>query len=1141
MAQDARQFINRWKGSGGAELANSQSFLKELCALLDVPEPEPAKDDISQNEYVFERDVDFHHADGSISKGRIDLYKRQCFVLESKQGVLRQEQIDSLAQSSTKRKKGTAVRNTKGWDEAILKAFGQAERYVRALPAPEGRPPFILVVDVGFTIDVYSEFSCTGGDYIPFPDPGTNRIHLNDLESEEIRERLKLIWTDPFALDPSRRAAKVTRHIASRLAKLAKSLEAAGHSPTDVSGFLMRCLFTMFAEDVQLLPKDSFTDLLKSMRSSPEEFPPMVEELWGKMDTGGFSTALRQKIKHFNGGLFAEHSALPLDEQQLELLIDAADSDWRDVEPAIFGTLLERALDPRERHKLGAHYTPRSYVERLVIPSLMTPLRREWEAVQTAAVTLMNQDKKEKALENVQAFHRKLCKLHILDPACGSGNFLYVALEHLKRLEGEILSLEQKLGFSWMKLEGGGLTVSPDQFLGLEVNPRAAAIAELVLWIGYLQWYFRTWKDVSPAEPIIRDFKNIKCQDALLTWKKVEPVLDDDGNPVCRWDGQTTKKHPTTGQEVPDETALVPTLRYHEPKPASWPKADYIIGNPPFIGASTMRRSLGNGYVDALREAYPDIPSSCDFVMYWWDHAARLVRNGSARRFGLIATNSLRQTFNRRIVKHHMEASSSLSLSFAIPDHPWVQESDGAAVRISMSVGMAGDAKGQLCHVVEEKQVHDIGYDVVLAKHKGKIHSDLTIGADVADTTPLTSNIGISSRGVQLMGSGFIVTREQATDLGLGRVPGLERHIRQYRNGKDLNDKPRGVMVIDLYGLEPHEVRSDFPEVYQWVLERVKPVRDQNNRAAYRDNWWIFGEPRKVLREMLKGLPRYIATAETSKHRFFQFLGSDIMADNKLISVALDDAYFLGILSSKVHLLWAQANRSNIGKGNDLVYVKSRCFETFPFPEVSSKSKARIRQLAEELDAHRKKRLQACPGVSMTKMYNVLEKMRNCETLTEKEQKIHDDGLLAILQELHDKLDQAVLDAYGWDTELSDEDILKELVTLNKARAAEEDRGVIRWLRPDYQLKQAGASTTKQGKLKTREKVAKQKVSWPKSMSDQAQVLLEALSLKDSPITVQELAKDFKGMRKAQAKDLLSTLATIGKVIQLDNEKFQAI
>jgi hypothetical protein len=442
----AKAFIERWKKSGAAERANYQLFLTELCDILGVTRPDPSRPDDTENEYVFERAVTFRHADGTTSTGRIDLYKRGCFVLEAKQGVEKRDQEAALSNAGKAKakaaKKGTATRGTPLWDEAMLKAQGQAEQYARALPASEGRPPLLIIVDVGHSIELYSEFTCTGGTYVPFPDPRSHRLTIDRLNDETVRETLRLAWTDPKALDPARRTARVTREIAEKLALLAQSLEKTGHSAEAVATFLMRALFTMFAEDVELLPKDSFITLLKSLQGQSDQFVPMVEELWRTMKTGGFSTVLRKKIALFNGGLFENVTALPLSEDQFELLIEASKADWRDVEPAIFGTLLERALNPIERHKLGAHYTPRAYVERLVVPTIVEPLRTEWDAVKAAAVTLDRQGKQKEAADEVQNFHRRLCEIKILDPACGSGNFLYVSLEHLKRLEGEVILIQ---------------------------------------------------------------------------------------------------------------------------------------------------------------------------------------------------------------------------------------------------------------------------------------------------------------------------------------------------------------------------------------------------------------------------------------------------------------------------------------------------------------------------------------------------------------------------------------------------------------------------------------------------------------------------------------------------------------------------
>ena len=741
----------------------------------------------------------------------------------------------------------------------------------------------------------------------------------------------------------------------------------------------------------------------------------------------------------------------------------------------------------------------------------------------------------------MQKFHRRLCELRVLDPACGTGNFLYVTMEHLKRLEGEVLLALDELGHEQAVLEMESFSVGPHQFLGLEVNPRAAAIADLVLWIGYLQWHFRTRGRVTPPEPIIKAFHNIQCRDAVLAWERTEPVLDEQGQPVTRWDGRTMKKHPVTGEDVPDETARVPLLSYVNPRPAEWPESDFIVGNPPFIGTARMRDALGDGYTEAVRATYPDVPESADFVMYWWHKAALLVRAGKVGRFGFITTNSLRQTFNRRVVEQQLGADK-LSLVFAIPDHPWVDAADGAAVRIAMTVATAGEGSGRLVEVVSETESGEDAAQVTLTERTGLLHANLTIGANVGGAVPLEANSNIANRGFCLFGAGFIVTREEAVQLGLGRIAGVERHIREYRNGKDLTATPRSVLVIDLFGLTADEVRGRYPEVFQWVHDRVKPERDNNARESRRVNWWIFGEPNKLLRSMLAGLPRYIATVETSKHRFFQFLDASIAPDNMLVNIASDDAYVLGVLSSHIHVVWSLATGGTLEDRPR--YNKTLCFETFPFPTATEAQQTHIRDLAERLDTHRKRQQAQHPKLTFTDLYNVLEKLRAGTPLNAKEQLTHEHGLVTVLRQLHDDLDAAVAETYALPPTASDDAILTHLCALNAQRAAEERSGTIRYLRPAFQNP---GSTTTQTTLATDEAetpaaAAKPaaKLPWPKTLAEQAQAVRAALKTFGAPTDAATLARTFKSAKTDRIEDILETLASLGQARVVNHTQFVA-
>lgn len=1174
---EVTEFIARWQASGASERANYQLFLTELCAVLGVPGPDPATPNDHENAYVFERHVDFHNGDGTTSKGSIDLYRRGCFVLEAKQGADKktgEQPLSSAAAAQAARAhKGTATRNTAGWERAMAGARGQAENYCRALPAAEGRPPFVVVADVGHCLELYSEFTRSGGAYVPYPDPRSHRILLQDLVREDLRERLRLLWTDPLELDPSRRSAQVTREIADRLARLAKSLEAAGHRPKAVAGFLMRCLFTMFAEDVQLLPRDKFTGLLRQMRGAPEKFQPAIEDLWRVMNTGGFHSGFMETLLRFNGGLFKEPNALPLDADQLELLIEAAEREWRDVEPAIFGTLLERALDPHERHKLGAHYTPRAYVERLVLPTIVEPLRAEWDGVQAAvslqleaaaalredaaglreraktgdaaaktsskAHELENDARKEErnAVKTLKAFLKRLCEVRILDPACGSGNFLYVALEHLKRLEGEVLELLQSLSPGEAALlESEGITVDPHQLLGIEINPRAAAIAELVLWIGYLQWHYRTHGGVQPPEPVIKDFKNIECRDAVLAYDEQRIVLDPDTHePVTRWDGRTTKKHPVTGEDVPDDSARTPVYEYTNPRPAVWPEAEFVVGNPPFIGQQRMRTLLGDGYVDSLRIAHPEAGNTADYVMYWWLMAAMSARKNQVLRFGLITTNSISQHMNRQIVQAALSATPPVSIVFAIPDHPWVDSADGADVRIAMTVVVPGTLPGEL-YSISRGAPRSEGMDVQLVKQSGILDASLQIGADVHGCTQLQQNVGIAVKGFELGSQGFLVDKDVG-EAWIEEEPRLAKVIRPYMNGRDLRDGSWHRFVIDFFGYSEDEF-SEFGRAYQRLLDHVKPERLTNREDRTAKNWWLFRRSGADLRNVLSELPRYIATTRTAKFRVFQFLPREVYSESKIVVIGAEDAFLLGTLSSSIHVLFSNRIGGRLGVGNDPTYNHVDCFNKFPFPDATESQRARIRELAERLDAHRKAQQAAHPGLTMTGMYNVLEKLRSGEALTKKEQAIHAQGLVSVLKEIHDALDAAVSEAYGWPADLAEEEILSRLVALNAERAAEEAAGHVRWLRPEFQNPQGKAAAqleTPGAGAPAPAKAAKaEKRPWPKDLPARAQAVRAALSALGAPAEAAAVAACFKGAQKNTVAQLLQTLAALGQCRELD-------
>lgn len=1142
------EFANYWRDRDGSERANYQIFINQLCDVIGAPRPEASTDDERLNDYVFERRVRALDIEGEDTRNNyIDCYKRNCFVLEAKQSKKRQRGEASAGTGDLFGLLPTASQPAKAsWDRLMRQARAQAERYAKALPSDHGWPPFLVIVDVGHVIETYADFTGLGKAYLPFPDSRTHRIKLDDLESAEIRERLKAIWENPAALNPATRRAEVTRDIAQRLARVARRLEKT-YAPKTVALFLMRCLFTAFAEDVGLLPEDAFLKVLQTALAHPEHLPRYLTPLWRSMDKGAdFDPMVHAPVRHFNGGLFKNAEALALDHESIGELIAACRRDWSNVEPAIFGTLLENALDKRERGQLGAHFTPRAYVERLVIPTVIEPLREDWTVALALAEEARAKGDKDGAIAHIAEFHRKLCHTRVLDPACGTGNFLYVALELMKRLEGEVLvAMEEMGGGAQANLDIAGHSVGPQQFIGLEKNPRAVPIAELVIWIGHLQWHLRERGPESLSEPILKPYNTIREGDAVLAWSRSEPVRDENGHIRTKWDGITKKEDPLTGRLIPDETARVEVMTFHDPKPATWPEAEFIVGNPPFIGGKDLRQELGDGYAEALWKVYPHMPGGADYVMYWWDKAAELVRNKQARRFGFITTNSITQTFSRRVIQRHLDAKAPLHIGFAIPDHPWADGEGTAAVRVAMTVGLSGDGKGLLKEVVREGQAPDrdgaVPVDLVL--RKGVIHANLTIGANVSATSLLLSNGGLSSPGVKLHGRGFIISPAQACTLGLGAVDGLDQHIRRYSNGRDMTARSRGVMVIDLFGLSEQEVRRRFPSVYQWIKDNVRDERlakaSTPDGKKYAEDWWIFGKARPDLRSALSGVARYIATVETSKHRIFQFLDRSILPDNMLICIAVDDPFFLGVLSSKWHVNWA------VSAGGTLEdrprYNKTRCFDTFPFPNATPNQKLIIGNFAEELDDHRKQVLaKHSSRFTLTALYNVLEKRRARAELTPAEREVYDLGQVGVMLDLHERIDAAVAEAYGWPADLPDSEVLARLVALNAERHEEEQRGVVRWLRPEFQNPEGRTAPVQiTADLGVANDTAK-RPAWPRVPAEQVQALLAVLRATNRAEEAESIARRFKGARAPRTRELLDVLVSIGQARQVGVNRYAA-
>jgi Fe2+ or Zn2+ uptake regulation protein len=873
------------------------------------------------------------------------------------------------------------------------------------------------------------------------------------------------------------------------------------------------------------------------------------------MDKGEFSPALGVPLKKFNGYLFKERTAIPLDLEELDVLIRASQHVWTEVEPAIFGTLLERALNPKERSKLGAHYTPRAYVDRLIGPTIMEPLRAEWDGVRSAAVGLVadpdnpetrglpaaewEDTAKKKARALVEAFHAKLAQTKVLDPACGTGNFLYVALARIKELEGEVIDLLIELGDDQYVAEMSGHTITPENFLGIEINPRAAAIAQLVLWIGYLQWHFRVnGMDHAPPEPILRDVRTIENRDALIDWDDKVLAVDGDGKPVSRWDGETMKVHPVTGKPVPDEAAQVEVYRYIKPRAAKWPKADYIIGNPPFIGLRNLRRRLDDQVIAAVREAYPEVPENVDWVLYWWFRAAELLKVNEVRSFGLVTTKSIGQSFARALVRPYLRGKQRISFVFAIPNHPWVDEVEGADVRISMVTMRQGKHCGNLARVACETSNVGGFLDVELEQAQGYINARLGLGEDVTDCPTLKATKGLSSVGFQIGHQHLYLNEAQAQFL---RDSGEAALVRENRSTAHITQRRPTRFVIDAFGLSEQELRSRFPYCYQHIssgaTSRAGLVEDASDRT-----WWQFQRPREDFRAAIHGLRRIVARPVTAKHHIFLMGDLDVVYDSSCVLFALDDFHHFAVLQSRVHELWFGETQGRMGVGDHPRYLKSDSFDPFPFPaDVPEPLKDKIRAEAEALDGLRKRVLEAHEDLTLTKLYNVLEALKEGRPLTDVERDMHDRGLVTLIRQHHDTIDALVAEAYAWPVDLADEEILTRLVALNKARAAEEAKGIVRWLRPDFQAPDYAAPVAQmldlgEGAVPLPDNV----IPWPEKLPDQISAVAQVLAAARTPLAVQDVARSFRGKRPATVRPMLDALAGVGLARRLQDGRYAA-
>ena len=944
------EFIAKWQASELKERSAAQEHFIDLCGLLG--EPTPAEADPKGDYYCFERGA----RKDTGGDGWADVWKRHCFAWEYK-----------------------------GKHANLDAAFNQLRQYALALE----NPPLLIVSDmVRFRIRTNWTNSVSE----------THEFTLDDLADATVRDKLKWAMSDPERLRPGESRQALTERAAATFASLAQSLRNRGHDPQVVAHFINRLVFCMFAEDVGLLPDNMFTRMLEQARKQPKEFADLARDLFGAMSTGGrigFET-----VEWFNGGLFDDDAALSLDKFEIEMTLKAAALDWSEIDPSILGTLFERGLDPDKRSQLGAHYTDRDKIMRIVEPVVVRPWLEEWETTkgEIAAVLERARAAKSKSAETrhrkrarqlLASFLERIRNFTVLDPACGSGNFLYLALHTLKDLEHQVQLEAEALGF-----QRAFPTIGPANVKGIEINAYAAELARVSVWIGEIQWMRRNGFNES-RDPILKPLENIECRDAILTPEGNEP---------------------------------------------DWPEADVVIGNPPFLGGKLLNASLGEDYVSSIFRVYEGrVPAEADLVCYWFVKAGQQIGAGRTKRAGLVSTNSIRGGANRRALQ---SATKDRPIFEAWSNEPWVI--DGANVRVCL-VCFSRPNDGLL----RERRLDGHSVDVV--------HADLTgkrggFGVDLTGVQRLYRNVGVSFMG-DTKGGPFDIPGQQAREwLREPANPNGRPNadvLAPWMNGMDVTRRPADKWIVDFGWSMVQEEAALYEAPFQHAQEHVYPMRQRNRREAYRNYWWRHVEPRPGMWRALNGLPRYIVTPRVAKYRLFAWLDARIRPDSALIIIARDDDVTFGVLHSRFHEAWSL--RLGTSLEDRPRYTPTTTFETFPFPEgllpdipaagYADDPRAQpIAEAARRLVKLRDRWLnptewvewihEPVPGYPARPIPRdeAAAKALKARTLTSLY-----NTRPQWLADAHANLDIAVAKAYGWNADIADDEALRELLALNRA------------------------------------------------------------------------------------------------------------
>jgi hypothetical protein len=864
------EFAAKWRGVTTGERASAQSHFIDLCHMLGQPTPHEA--DPTGEWYAFEKGAG--KAEGG--EGWADVWMRDHFAWEYK-----------------------------GKRKDLSAAFAQLTGYADAL----GNPPLLVVCDLA-RFEIHTHFNSTV--------PRVYRFTLDDLAADpgEPLRILRAVFTDPETLRPTRLREELTERAAKDFADLATALRARGHHPHTVAHFLDHLLFAMFAEDAGILPKNLIDRLASATKGDAAAFSAALHDLFGKMAKGGGLFGV-ERIEWFNGGLFDDAEVITLAPPEFEMIGRVSKLDWSQIEPAIFGTLFERGLDPDQRAQLGAHYTDRTSILRLVEPVLMEPLRRDWAETQGAITPLVLAGRKVTARtppdQNPErifgAFLERLRAIRVLDPACGSGNFLYISLQLLKDLEYEAI----QWGSLVLRIPQEFPQVGPQNLLGIEINPFAAELARVTIWIGQIQWMLAHGLG-HPRDPVLQPLDNIREQDALL--------------------------------DVTDPS---------KPQEAEWPEADVVVGNPPFLGAKLLRANLGDVYVEQLYSVFGDrLAGMSDLCAYWHEKARAQIASGKLKRSGLLATQGIRGGRGRDVLERIKRTGD---IFFAYADEPWVLA--GAAVHISF-VGQDDGSEGQ--RTLDGRSV-------------GSINSDLTTGVDLTRAGRLAENLGVAFIGDQKSGPFDVPGAVARAWLRTPNPDGRDNRdvVRPWVNGLDLTRRPRDMWIVDFGSTMACEEAALYEAPFEHVRREVLPAREASGIGV--SDWWLHWRPRPEMREAALGLERLIVTPRVSKYRLFVWVPVETLPDSAVVAIARGDDYTFGVLHSRVHEVWALAQGTQLETRPR--YTPTTTFETFPFPRPTDARRDAIAEAARDLDRLRTGWLNP-PGLSdadlakrtLTNLYN---------------------------------------------------------------------------------------------------------------------------------------------------------------------------